>query len=418
MPDTTGKPFMLEGLTVLDFTQYVAGSGVTRMLAELGAEIIKIELPGVGDPARLLPVQSPKGRGGLFTQHNRGKQSVCIDWNTPRGMELLLELAATVDIVAENFASGSVMEKRGLGYNDIKAVNPSVIYLSVSCFGRTSAWDGKPGYDYIAQAMSGIMHMNGQPDGPPMFVSSAIADGVGAVSGFAALGYALYCRERTGAGQHLDISMVDSMFQLHEFQLSAPLLSDGAVDPKRYGAHSPYAYPAGVFQGPQGWLVLLGLELQWPNFCRCIGHPELIEDARYNTGAARGANRADLVTLTEAWMATFATDQEVLDQLEAAHVPAAPVLSIQDAHTHPHYTSRNSVRWVPDDVLGELPIPGFPFRFSNYPELPELRAPALGQHTEGVLVERLGQSAEEFQRLIEEGIVYPGTQPVPSAPAR
>ncbi len=406
MPDSTGKPFMLEGLRVLDFTQYVAGAGVTRMLAELGADIIKVELPGVGDPGRLLPVQAAPGRGGLFVQHNRGKQSFCVDWNTAQGLELLVELASQVDIVAENFASAEVMAKRGLGYEAIRGANPSVIYLSVSCFGRSSAWAGKPGYDYIAQASSGLMHMNGEPDGPPMFVSSAIADGIGAVHGFAALGYALYSRERTGQGQHLDIAMVDSVFHLHEFQLSAPHLSGGAVDPMRYGAHSPYAFPAGVFRGPQGWIVLLGLDLQWPSFCACIGHPSLVSDPRFATGAARGANRAELIPLVQEWMAGFATDELVLDELERFHVPAAAVLSIQDAVDHPHFRSRDMVRWVPDDVLGELPIPGFPFKFGGYRELPELWAPALGQQTDRVLAQCLGLSSEQIDELHRADVVY------------
>ena len=397
---------MLEGLKVVDFTQYVAGAGVTRMLAELGADIIKVELPGVGDPGRLLPVQVGKDRGGLFVQHNRGKKSLCVNWNEPDGVELLFELAGKVDIVAENFASADVMTRRGLGYDAIQKVNPSVLYLSVSCFGRTSAWAGKPGYDYIAQAASGIMHMNGEPDGSPMFVSTAIADGIGAVHGFAALGYALYCRERTGQGQFLDIAMVDSLFHLHEFHVSAPHLSNGLVNPKRYGAHSPYAFPAGVFRGPEGWIVILGLDLQWPSFCACIGQPGLVDDARYAAGMERGANRNDLVPLVDAWMATFATDQAVLDELERFHVPAAPVLSIEDAHDHPHFKSRDMVRWVVDDELGELPIPGFPFKFSQNPELPDLRAAALGQHTDQVLRDDLGLSDERIAQLHQAGVVH------------
>ncbi|MFN0089982.1 MAG: CaiB/BaiF CoA transferase family protein [Acidimicrobiales bacterium] len=397
--------FMLEGLKVLDFTQYLAGAGVTRMLAELGADIVKVELPGIGDPGRLLPYLAG-GRGGFFVQHNRGKKSLCVDWAEAEGVELLAELARDADIVCENFATADVMAKRGLDYESVRAVNPGVIYLSVSCFGRDSAWAGKPGYDYIAQAVSGLMHMNGEPDGPPLFVSSAVGDGVGAVHGFAALGYALYCRERTGLGQHLDIAMVDSLFHLHEFQLSLPQLSGGQLSPLRYGAHSPYAFPAGVFRGPVGWIVVLGLDRQWPAFCRCIGRPELAEDPRYATLALRGERRFELVELTEAWMAGFASDQEVLDRLEAHHIPAGPVLSPIDALDHPLFRSRDMVRTVPDPVLGSIPIPGFPFKFSGWKELPELTAPELGEQTDEVLAQRLGLSAERIAELHRRGVVH------------
>ena len=178
MPQSNGQPRILEGCTVLDFTQYLAGSGVTRMMAELGADIIKVELAEIGDPARLLPM-IVEGRSAWYVQHNRGKKSLCVDWNRPEARELLLELARDVDIVAENFSSAEVMARRGLDYESVRAVNPDVIYLSVSCFGRTSPWATKPGYDYIAQAVSGIMHMTGDPDGPPMMVGSAMGDTTG-----------------------------------------------------------------------------------------------------------------------------------------------------------------------------------------------------------------------------------------------
>jgi crotonobetainyl-CoA:carnitine CoA-transferase CaiB-like acyl-CoA transferase len=402
----SGKPFMLDGLKVLDFTQYLAGAGVTRMLAELGADIVKVELPGVGDPGRLLPIQAPEGRGGFFIQHNRGKKSICVDWEQPDGLDLLHQLAATADVVAENFATAEVLDKRGLGYEAVRAVNPKVIYLSVSCFGRTSPWGTKPGFDYIAQAASGLMHMNGYPDGPPLMVSAAVGDGVGAVHGFAALGYALYCRERDGVGQHLDIAMVDSLYHLLEFQLSAPQLSGGAADPIRYGAHSHFAFPAGVFKAPEGWIVVLCLDLQWPAFCRCLGRTDLLDDPRYRTLGDRGARRDELVPIVEAWMAGFATDQDVLDELERHHVPASPVLTIRDTLDHPHFVGREMVRRVPDDRVGDLPIPGFPFKFGAYPDLPDLRADELGEHTDTVLAERLGLSPERIAALHAAGAVH------------
>ena len=405
MPQSNGQPMILEGCTVLDFTQYLAGAGVTRMMAELGADIIKVEIPEVGDGGRLLPFESG-GRSGFFVQHNRGKKSICVDWNTEAGRNLLLELARDVDIVAENFSSGDIMARRGLDYESIRAVNPKVIYLSVSCFGRNSAWAGKPGYDYIAQAVSGIMHMTGDPEGPPQFVGSALGDTNGAVHGFASLGYALYHRERTGRGQHLDISMTDALFHFHEGQLMATHLSGGSYEAKRYGTHHVAIFPAGTFRGPQGYVVVLALDLQWSNVCHCIGRPELLEDPRYQTMAQRAERRAELIPLIEGWMATFATDQEVLDALEAHHVPAGPVLSPVDAIDHPYFASRDMVRWVDDPRTGPIPIPGFPFKFSDQPELPTLSAAELGEHNAEVLNARLGLTIEQVQALTEAGVLY------------
>lgn len=398
-------PMILEGCTVLDFTQYLAGAGVTRMMAELGADIIKVEIPEIGDGGRLLPFAA-NGRSGFFVQHNRGKKSLCVDWNQPEGQQLLLELASQVDIVAENFSSGDIMARRGLDYEAIRAVNPDIIYLSVSCFGRESAWAGKPGYDYIAQAVSGIMHMTGDPDGPPRFVCSALGDTNGAVHGFASLGYALYHRERTGQGQHLDISMTDALFHFHEGQLMAHHLTNGEFDPKRYGAHHTAVFPAGSFKAPQGYIVVLALDLQWANVCRCLGRLDLLDNPRYQTMAQRAEHRWELVEILEGWMATFERDQDVLDELERHHVPAGPVLSPVEALDHPYFKSRDMIRWVEDPLTGPIPIPGFPFKFSAQRELPELVCSSLGEHNSQILQQRLGRSSEEVAALLASGVLF------------
>jgi len=389
MPQSNGDPMILEGCTVLDFSQYLAGAGVTRMMAELGADIIKVELPEVGDPGRLLPKVLDNGRSGWFIQHNRGKKSLSVDWNTPQGRELLVELARDVDIVAENFGTADIMAKRGLDYESVRAVNPDVIYLSVSCFGRTSPWADRPGYDYIAQAASGIMHMTGDPAGPPMMVGSALGDTNGAVHGFAALGYALYHRERTGRA-HLQLNHT----------------TDGEFVPMRNGRHNAAVFPAGTFKGPQGWIVVLALDLQWPNVCRCIGRLDLLDDPRLATSSDRGCHTAELTPIIEGWMATFDSDEEVLAELLAHKVPASPVLSPLDALDHPHFKARDMVRWVDDELAGPIPIPGFPFKFGAQPELPDIRAPRIGEHNEAILAERLGLSASDVAALTEAGVLF------------
>ena len=405
MPQQDGRDLILEGVTVLDLTQYLAGAGVTRMMAELGADIIKLELPGTGDGSRLLPFVKD-GRSAWFVQHNRGKKSLCVDWNQPEGLQLLKDLVPKVDVVAENTGTPEILSKRGLDYDSLTKLNPEVIMASVSAFGRNSAYSHKTGYDFIAQAFSGLMHMTGDPAGPPQFVGSAIADTGSAVHAFAALGYALYHRERTGRGQHLDIAMVDCMFHMHEGHLENAHF-DGR-EPMRMGNHHEMVFPVGTFKGPESWIVVLALDLQWPNFCQAIDRPDLIEHPKYADGPGRATHRYELVDMTEKWMSTFETDDEVIAHLESFRVPCSPVLSPTDAIGHEYFESRDMVRWVPDPQLGEVPIPGYPFKFGDQPELPDLLAPTLGEHNEEVLAAHLGMSAAEIGRLTDSGVLQSG----------
>ena len=407
MPQSNGKPMILEGCTVLDFTQYLAGAGVTRMMAELGADIIKIEIPEIGDAGRLLPVVIDNGRSSFLVRHNRGKKSLSVDWNRKEGVDLLLELAKEVDIVAENFGSASVLAKRGLDYESIKAVNPDVIFLSVSCFGRNSPWANKSGYDFIAQAASGMMHMTGEPDRPPGMVWSALGDTNSAVHGFASLGYALYHREKTGEGQFIDLSMTDALFHFHESQLEVNHLTRGEYVPERYGAHHALIFPAGVFKGPEGWIVILALELQWPNLCKAMGREDILSNDRYKEQADRVAHKEELIEIIEGWLATFESDDAALDALEANRVPSGPVLSPLDAIGHPHFEARDMVRWIDDELLGEkIPIPGFPWKFGAQPELPDITAPTVGQHNAEILKGRLGLSDDDVADLLESGVLF------------
>ncbi|MDG2111894.1 MAG: CoA transferase, partial [Actinomycetota bacterium] len=339
----------------------------------------------------------------------RGKKSLALDWSHQEALDLLLDLARTADIVLENFGTSEILARRGLDYESVRAVRPDVIYLSVSAFGRNSPWANKPGFDYIAQAASGIMHMTGDPDGPPSLVWSALGDTNSAVHGFAALGHALYHRERTGEGQFIDLSMTDCLFHFHEIALSAHHLSDGDYVPRRMGAHHDLVFPAGVFQGPEGWLVVLALDLQWPNLCRALGRSDWMEDPRYIQMKDRMAHVEELVAYIESWMATFDTDQAVLDHLEEHRVPASPVLSPLDALGHPHFEARDMVRWVDDPMLGRVPIPGFPWKFGAQPELPDLVAPTLGEHNVQVLRDKLGYDDARIDQLTIDGVIVSGS---------
>ena len=402
--DTT--MMILDGIRVLDFTQYLAGPTVTRLMAEMGAEIIKIEIAPGGDPSRGLPL-ADHGRSGYFIQQNRGKRSLCLDLRQPEADAILRALVAKVDVVVENFGPG-VMEKRALSYTDLRAIKPDLIMASISAYGRESPLSHKTGYDWAAQAFAGLMHMTGQPDGPPQPMGFAVADVGSGVHAFSAIGYALFHRGRTGQGQWLDLSMIDCMFHLQDLALQAHTLSKGQFVPTRMGNHHALICPFGVFKGPSGYLVILALQPQWKNICAAMARPELEHDPRFAQADTRAAHQQELIPLIDAWLASFADNDAVFAQLEAHRVPSAPVLSPVDALAHPYFRARGTVRYIEDPVMGEMAIPGFPLRFSAQPERLDLVAPVLGEHNAAVLQEVLGYSATQIADLAARGVLKSG----------
>jgi crotonobetainyl-CoA:carnitine CoA-transferase CaiB-like acyl-CoA transferase len=404
MSQTNRAAPMLEGVRVLDFTQYVAGPTVTRLMAELGADIIKVEQAPGGDPSRTVPVMKNR-RSAYYIQHNRGKKSLCVDFSKPDTRALLHDLVKTVDIVVENYGPG-VMARRQLDYEALSKINPKLIMLSISAFGRTGPLADKVGFDLIAQAFSGLMHMTGEPDGPPQFVSMAIADVNAGVHGFAALGYALFHRERTGRGQYIDISMIDALYHMHEANVELCANAKTEFHPIRCGAHHQGLAPYGVFKGAEGWIAILAGDLQWPGLPRAMGRAELIDDPRFADMRSRARHSRELVALVEAWMATQDSDQAILDALGEQRVPCAPVLSVADTIEHPYFIAREMVRRVPDAVIAEgVTIAGFPIKFSELPELPELWTSAQGQDNSEVLKSALGYSDAQVQELVERGVI-------------
>jgi len=397
------KDLMLSGIKVLDFTQYLAGPSVTRLMAEMGAEIIKVEIAPMGDPSRLLPT-IVSGRSGYFVQHNRGKKSLCLDFKNPRSMEILRELVPKVDVVVENYGPG-VMQKRGLDYDSLKKINPRLIMASLSAFGRKSPLAHKTGYDMIAQAFSGLMHMTGDPKGPPTFVGIGIADVGTGVHTFAAIGYALFYRDRTGVGQYIDMAMVDAIYHMHDFGLQSYDLTGGEWVPMRMGQYHSQITPCGVYKGPQGWIFILVLDRQWGYMANALGRPELKDDPNFSTGAARNKNRDQVNEMVQKWMDSFPSDEAVLAVLDENRIACAPVMSVVDTIKHPYFKARDMVREVPDPILGKVMIPGFPFKFSATPNLPDIQAPLLGQHGAQVLKDFLGYSEKSIAELESEGVL-------------
>jgi crotonobetainyl-CoA:carnitine CoA-transferase CaiB-like acyl-CoA transferase len=399
----TEPQHLLSGYTVLDFTQVLAGPTVTRLMAEMGAEIIKVEMMPNGEISRSLPFMK-EGRSAYFIQQNRGKKSLCIDPRHPKGQEILKALIKKVDVLVENFSPGTI-GRLGFSYDVVKELNPRIIMCSISALGQTGPLSTVPGYDYIGQAYAGVTYMIGDPDGAPSFPMLGIGDVSTGVHAYAAIASALLYRERTGKGQYLDIALLDTYFHCHELNVQLYSGTGGAVQPKRSGSHHYAIGPAGLFKGKNTYLFILCLEHQWAVLCRAMGKPELIEDPRFVTNAKRVEHLAELIPIIEGWITAQTSDDEAVRILQAGHVPTAPVLSIAEAVNHPHLRARGTIRQITDRTFGTLDIPGMPLRFSEFPDDLPLQAPFLGEHNEEILTTRLSYTAEQVRALQNAGVL-------------
>ncbi len=393
---------ILDGIRVVDMTQYLAGPTVTRLMAEMGADIVKVEQAPRGDPSRDFAI-ARDGRSGYFVQQNRGKKSLCLDFDRPEGREILDSLLARADVFVENYGPG-VLERRGLDWESLHAVYPRLVMASVSGFGRTGAYSDRTAFDLIAQAQSGLMYMTGERDGPPIPTGPSIGDVGAGVHAAAAIGFALFHRERTGRGQHADISMVDSMFHYQDMAVQGPSLTDMRWRPTRNGHRSRLNAPNGAFEAADGWMVIQVVGRQWAGFCRAIGRPALETDERFHDLSSRQKNRDELNSIVEDWVASVGSTAEAITKLEAERVPCAQVMEPIGAVGHPHFESRQMVRRVSDPVLGEVVIPGNPLRVSEQREPLDLHAPLLGEHNAEVLLD-LGLEQADVIRLTDAGIL-------------
>ena len=394
---------LLENVRVLDFTQYLSGPSATRMLAELGADVIKVEYGPRGDPSRTLPFESGSGSSSYYTQQNRGKRSLCLDLSSEDGCRVARELAANCDLVVENFGPG-VLERRSLDWETLRAINPGLIMASISAFGKSGPLSHLQGFDLMGQALSGMMHLTGEADGAPQFTGSPISDCAAGLTLFGAIGHALFHRERTGDGQYIEVTLVDPLFAMHSIAVQGHSATNGEWKQKRSGRQFSIVVPSGTYKGPDGWIVLQVLEPQWSRLCAAMGQESLAVDARFATADARVENAENLLALVEEWMQSFGSDQELLRCLEEWRIPAAPVLSPEEAMRHPHFTERGMVRVVEDPHFGSIEVTGLPIRFGAYdPPEQEPLAPLLGQHNDEVVREVLFLSTEQIRALQENG---------------
>ena len=397
---------VLDGYKVLDFTHIVAGPTCTLMLAEMGAEVIKVEFAPNGDPARGGP-HIVNNRSGYFVQHNRGKKGLCIDLKHPEGCDIIRGLIPQVDVVVENYAPG-VMGRLGFDYAAVSSLNPAIVMCSISAFGQRGPLANEPGFDYLGAAYAGIVSMCGEPNGAPYVPMVALGDVSTGAHAMGAICAALLGRARTGHGQHLDISLLDTYMHYHECGIETHSLSRGEVEPTRSGQHSWYAVPAGIFKGRNHYFIIIApLDHHFAALCRSMGQPELASDPRFRTNSDRLRNLNELIAVIERWL-QVSGDEAAMSAMKEYRVPHAPVLSVAEAVRHPHLRERGTVRTVRDRILGEFDVPGFALRFSDYPDSLNLEAPLLGEHNEEILSRYLGYPLKQIRELEEKGVLHNG----------
>lgn len=395
-------PKPLEGVRVLDLTRVLAGPFCTMMLLDLGAEVVKVEVPGVGDDSRAFgPFKN--GQSLYFLNVNRGKESIALDLKSAEGKALLLELAKKSDVIVENFRPGT-MEKLGLGWEALKAANPRLIYAAVSGFGHTGPDSGRPAYDILVQAMGGVMSITGWPDSPPTRVGLSMGDITAAIFGSSGILAALYQREKTGLGQKVDVAMLDCQLAILENALVRYQVDGKAPSP--LGTRHPTITPFQAFRAADAWFVLaVGNDGLWKTFCAAVRRADLLADPRFATNGERTKHYGELVPELERLFASKDAS-EWLALLEAAGVPAAPVNSVDKVMKDRQLIARNMFVTVDDPAAGLVTIPGNPIKMESVPESPTRpRAPALGEHTDAVLKAVLGLDEAAIAELRAKGAV-------------
>ena len=400
---------ILEGMRILDLTQWLAGPQATRLMVDLGAEVIKVELPPKGEHSRHIRIVPKDGKDGAtpsyFIMHNRGKKSLCVDIKTPAGQAVIKDLVRHCDVLFENFTPG-IMERYGLTYESLSAVNPSLVMCSVSTYGQTGPYSRRIGNDLVALAAGGLLHLVGEPDGYPAYPASAIGDHMTALNAFGAIMAALFHRQRTGEGQHIDLALVDCTYNSHDWALAAYSVTDGAVDPQRGGSQRAGAFPYGAFKSKDGYIAIgLITEDHWVTLVKRMGHEELLTSPEFKTNRWRIQNADALRVIIEEWLQSLPSDEEAIRIMaDELRLPVAPILSIGQFAEDP-YLSKRMVETMPNPDYGELKLLQSPHKFSKTP--PRIPGPAsrLGQHTAELLGGLCGYTAEQIQELKDQGIL-------------
>jgi len=397
----------LEGIRVTGLEQYMAGPYCTMLLADAGAEVIKIERPGSGDPRRSMPPFAEKDghkKAAGFMGYNRNKKSLGLNLRDAKGQEIFRQLVAKSDVVVENLRPGS-MSKMGLGQKDMRALDPRLIWATISGFGRMDGYRGpysdRPAFDIVAESMSGIMNLVGFADKPPSWTIYGMADIYsGQVTAYGIM-QALFMRERTGEGQFVDSAMFDNMLALNEAMVA--LYSVSGQIPARGVPKN--LWPRGAYQASDGYVALnVPDNIIWGRLCEAMGRPDLVDDERSNSGTARSANVAILQPILEGWLSSMSRD-EAVERLNGLGVPCGPINDAKDVFEDPHVRERGMIMDIDDPEVGTFGFARSAPMMSSAPELPKEPAPNLGQHTREILESLLDMAPEDVTSLAEQKVI-------------
>jgi len=398
----------LDGVVVLDFTRVLAGPWASLALADLGAKVIKIEHPKTGDDTRRYDVlKDRKGESAYFLSTNRNKESLALDIADDAGKAVVKRLVAKADIIVENFRA-DVMERQGLGYADLAAINPGLIYCSITGYGHSSPNKMMAGYDPIAQAESGMMWMTGEADGLPLRTGVSYADMFTGMYATQAMLGALRARDRDGTGQHIDVALLDCATSAVVNYAQLGLLTGNS--PKRYGGDHPFIEPLGLYECSDGLISLVcGNERQWEKLCKDgLERPDLLDDAKLSDAATRVANRQYCRDTLGAALKTNRREYWV-PKLRAAGLPVGAVRDVVEALNAPEFRARDMIAKTTHARIGEIEQVGSPMKLSRTPVAEPVAPPLLGQHSRDALA-FAGYSADEIEALITSGVVTEETR--------
>ncbi len=392
-----GKVF--EGLKVVDLTSALNGPFGTMFLADYGAEVIKVEPIG-GEQCRAWgPFEKKSGESAFFASYNRNKKSVTLNLKTEKGREMLYDLVKDADVFAENY-KGGVTKKLQIDYDTIKKINPNIIYASSSGFGQYGPISHRPCYDVVAQAMGGILNLTGFPESDPVKVGPSVGDHVAGIYLAVGIMMALYHRERTGEGQHVDVAMMDVIFSILENAIVNYTV--GGEIPQRNGNIDPSIAPFDAFKCKDGFVALgVGNDRLFERFSKAIGHPEFLEDERFKTNDLRQQNyKSALRDPIEEWCMKY-TKKEIENIMDEVAIPCGPVMNVKEIIEHPQIKAREMVVTMDHPTAGKMDIPGCTIKMSATPGAVETPSPLVGQHNREIF----GLTEEEEKQLIEEGVI-------------
>jgi formyl-CoA transferase len=399
--DAPSKP--LSDITVLDLSRVLAGPYATMVLGDLGADVIKVERPVVGDDTRHWGPPEAGGEAAYYLCINRNKRSLTVNLKEAQGQRIIRDLARSSDILVENYMVGT-LARMGLGYEDLKKENPGLIYCSITGFGQDGPYKDKPGYDFMIQGMGGVMSFTGAPEGPPMKVGVAIVDITTGLFAVNAILAALRHREKTGRGQYIDMALLDSVVAWLANVGSNYLVS--GVNPARWGNAHPNIVPYEPFLTGDGAYIALavGNDLQWQKFCELAGLNGLAQDPRFATNPERVNNRKVLIPIVAAAMLKRPAEQW-LTELNRLRIPCGPINTLDKVFSDPQVLHRGMVAEVPHPSAGTVKMVASPMKMNETPCEIRRHPPLLGEHTEEILKQRLGLAAEAIRDLRDKGVI-------------